>query len=69
MSLFLVSKYNTMVCSCEKSQIECLEFCKCEGDFGKNVSSTKVRTLVENDDEYSDEEEYGSEDEDDTENL
>ena len=55
-----------MTCSCAKSQIVCLEFCKCEGDCW-NI--WLVSGNIENDDKYSDEEEYSSEYEDDTDNL
>ena len=66
MSLFLVSECKTTACSCAKSQIRCSEFCKCEGDY-QNIWN--VVGNIENDDEYSDEEEYRSEGEDDMGNL
>ena len=55
-----------MTWSCAKSQIVCLEFCKCER-YCWNI--WVVSGNIENDDKYSDEEEYSSKDEDDTDNL
>lgn len=49
-----------------KSKIECSELCKCDGDC-QNLWN--VGRNIENDDEYSDEEEYWSEDEDAMGNL
>ena len=63
MSLFLLSKWEAMACSFPKSQIGCSQFCKCERLRNKwNIDGS-----IENNEEYSDEEEYGSED--DTDNL
>ena len=55
-----------MTWSCAKSQIVYLEFCKCER-YCWNI--WVVSGNIENDDKYSDEEEYSSKDEDDTDNL
>ena len=55
-----------MTCSCAKSHIVCLEFCKCEGDC-RNICD--IGGNIENDEKYSDEKEYGSKDEDDADNL
>ena len=66
MSLFLYSKCKTMACSGVKSQLGCLEFCKCERDCRNkwNVSGN-----IENDVKYSDGKEHGSEHKDVTDNL
>ena len=66
MYLFFVSKCRIMACSCAKSQIGCSELCNCEGD---SWNIWKICGNIENDDEYSDEEEYESEDEDGVDNL
>lgn len=66
MSLFLVSKYKKMACSCTKSPKGWSESCKYEWDYR---NTWNVGGNIENDDKYSDEEEYGSKDEDDTDNL
>ena len=55
-----------MACSCAKSQIGCSELCNCEGD---SWNIWKICGNIENHDEYSDEEEYESEDEDGADNL
>ena len=65
MSLYLVSKCKTAY-SCAKSKIGCSEFCKCEGDC-QNIWN--VGSNIENDDKDPDEEECGSENEDDIDNL
>ena len=63
---FLVLKCKTVIYSCRKAQTGSSEFCKWEGNC-RNIWN--VSGNIENDREYSDEEEYGREDEDSMDKL